>query len=242
MLDTNAGLKSRFTTFLEFNDLSAEACCDIVLKEMAESKPSPFTLADNNVKDELKIGFEALIKLPGWANGRDALEMFNKIIGIRDVREFMIQGKGKVIFLNDVKLAVEKFKVDRPAAPSKPREGFVTWFGQTSTATNRQQAPISSRAQQPNTAADSDNNDQNTATNEAAADHEACEAWSKQQRMQDAETQRQENERFEKEIVNMELQEQRQRRVAWYAEQARLAAEAAAERAREATRRYRTCC
>ena len=86
MLQLNPGLKSRFASIVEFADCSVGDCMGVVQQVLGSSTPAPFVLADAVPAGRLEDGFRELMGRPGWANGRDCVEMCNKLIRQRDLR------------------------------------------------------------------------------------------------------------------------------------------------------------
>ncbi|MCP5493817.1 MAG: AAA family ATPase [Leptospiraceae bacterium] len=120
MLNRNAGLKSRFTKFVDFKDWDSMTCTGFVIKQLKEAKPEAYNLipSDEEVKSALKKGFEGLIIRPGWANVRDAIRMIKDIESQREVRVFNEKSFSKeaVITLDDVQKAIQAFLESRPNA------------------------------------------------------------------------------------------------------------------------------
>ena len=83
MFEKNSGLKSRFTSYVEFEDMSREKCASIVSSVLKAQIPRPieFERPDEAI-ESLVRGF-ANLQYPdrtGWANGRYAHEMAKKIL------------------------------------------------------------------------------------------------------------------------------------------------------------------
>lgn len=82
MLDTNSGLKSRFTHSLEFPDWDAEDCVSF-LKQRAEQQR--FQVAEP-AWDALRRAFEALKSCEGWGNARDCGKVWDAVMTKRAKR------------------------------------------------------------------------------------------------------------------------------------------------------------
>jgi replication-associated recombination protein RarA len=125
MLEQNPGLKSRFTNYIDFEDFSVSKCVQIVRDNLAAQKPVAFEVKQDAVK-LLENGFAELKERPGWANGRDAEEMCNKLLRARDVRVAIRGGGRGSICEEDVELAVKEFLNSRPhAKPEKTPDVFI---------------------------------------------------------------------------------------------------------------------
>ena len=98
MLQSNAGLKSRFTNFFEFPDWEP-GDCKAFFGMLAEKKK--FTLSDG-VLDEVERGCAELMSLDGWGNGRDVTKLWEEAKSNRDSRVFDNEATDKTIKLEDV--------------------------------------------------------------------------------------------------------------------------------------------
>ena len=115
MLEKNPGLKSRFDQYIEFNDWRSIRCSEFVEERLKEQQFS----FDQGSSTLLKEEFEKIIKRPGWANARDAMEMAKKILDHRDSRvaknsNHSFMENDKLITVNDVKNACDDFIASRP--------------------------------------------------------------------------------------------------------------------------------
>ena len=88
MLNTNSGLKSRFTHFFDFPDWEAEDCVKF-FSMLAEKEH--FSLGDG-VMDEIDRGCSVLSKLDGWGNGRDVTKLWKESKGQRAHRGIRASG------------------------------------------------------------------------------------------------------------------------------------------------------
>ena len=83
MLEKNAGLKSRFTSYVKFEDMSPEKCASIVSSVLKGQIPRSieFERSDEAI-ESLTRGFADLHHLDrmDWANGPNAHEMAKKIM------------------------------------------------------------------------------------------------------------------------------------------------------------------
>ena len=133
MLARNPGLRSRFPEHLHFADWCPERCADEVLQRASAADPQPYQLeaVDGDVqgiKRLLHEGFRKLQQRAGWANARDAIQMFKNIEIHREVRvarEGAERATAPFILERDVQAAIEAFLAARPANfdPGIPREG-----------------------------------------------------------------------------------------------------------------------
>lgn len=138
MLERNPGLKSRFKQNINFPDWKPTKCVELVEKMAKGAKPEGYEL-DDDARDVLEHGFEALIRLPGWANARDALRMFSDLECQRELR--CGRGEGTAaeeskarITAADAQQAVAQFLRDRPeATTAHPEDGRATSGGGATT-------------------------------------------------------------------------------------------------------------
>lgn len=72
MLNTNAGLKSRFTHFFQFPDWTPDDCESFFVSLASKEGFEPGA----DVLEVLKEGCSRLIQLKGWANGRDVKKIW----------------------------------------------------------------------------------------------------------------------------------------------------------------------
>ena len=115
MLKSNAGLKSRFTEFLNFPDWDAEDCVSFV-KKLAKSEK--FSLEDG-VLERVQSGCSTLTTLDGWANGRDVKSLWKDVKGHRAERVYDDDTSSleKQILVQDMKVAVTAFLIKRRSLP-----------------------------------------------------------------------------------------------------------------------------
>ena len=99
--------------------------CANCLRQSGSPKAVAFEVKQDAVK-LLENGFAELKERPGWANGRDAEEMCNKLLRARDVRVAIRGGGRGSICEDDVELAVKEFLNSRPhAKPEKTPDLFI---------------------------------------------------------------------------------------------------------------------
>jgi hypothetical protein len=67
-LNSNPGLRSRFTNLIRFPDYTPQECMDIIFMQMITKEG--LLLASDDETQLLKI-FEVLKTTPSWSNGRD---------------------------------------------------------------------------------------------------------------------------------------------------------------------------
>ena len=112
MLQTNPGLKSRFTTFIDFDSWEVEHCTSFFQQEC--SKEGYKLQEGEGVSDVVGEICDELRSRPGWANGRDVrsiLEAFKKNRATR-----MLQDKNSFsgISLSDTAGVLDQFLSQRP--------------------------------------------------------------------------------------------------------------------------------
>ncbi|KXS21803.1 P-loop containing nucleoside triphosphate hydrolase protein [Gonapodya prolifera JEL478] len=118
MLDRNAGLKSRFTHFLDFPDWDGDDCIRF-LRNVLEQES--FVVKDLRVWQAAKSGFDELIAYRGWGNGRDVAKVWKEIKGFRSNRIVDLPPEEEpTIHLADVIGAIKQIVTDRkpPVGPS----------------------------------------------------------------------------------------------------------------------------
>lgn len=113
MMSTNEGLKSRFETWVHFENWNGEKSADFVLEQASNNG-----FAFENVKRAkiiLTNAFKELIERPGWGNGRDATTMYKKVLRQRDLRVAKDHGAPKAIIIEntDIEQAAEEFLASR---------------------------------------------------------------------------------------------------------------------------------
>lgn len=114
MLQSNAGLKSRFTNFFEFPDWHPDDCKSFF---MMLSEKKKFALGDG-VLEEVERGCAELMTLDGWGNGRDVTKLWERVKSNRDGRVYDSKETDKIFCLNDVQDALsEMLKTRRPKIP-----------------------------------------------------------------------------------------------------------------------------
>ncbi|EQC36830.1 hypothetical protein, variant [Saprolegnia diclina VS20] len=122
MLNTNGGLKSRFTRFFDFPDWSPEDCVVFVKTTMDKSN----FVADESVHEALATYFGVLRQLPGWGNGRDVQSVWKAVLGARADRIAGLPAQlPKIILEADVDIACDEI-VRARSAPVTPLAAKVT--------------------------------------------------------------------------------------------------------------------
>ncbi|KAJ3408103.1 hypothetical protein HDV05_005146 [Chytridiales sp. JEL 0842] len=110
MLNRNAGLKSRFTNFFDFEDWFPKDSTEYFLK-LAEK--DNFAV-DSGIQPILLSGFGVLKGLKGWANGRDVIRLFKDSVSQRAKR---LGGKpeagAKTLVVSDVQFAMQEMMAPR---------------------------------------------------------------------------------------------------------------------------------
>lgn len=103
MLDRNAGLKSRFTRFIDFEDWEPQ---DAVVFLCDKADKANFEVAPDAVQS-LQDTFSNLKELDGFGNGRDAMRMWKEILQCRAQRVVSVQEMEPTITAADVDMAGE---------------------------------------------------------------------------------------------------------------------------------------
>ncbi|RLN36908.1 hypothetical protein BBO99_00005556 [Phytophthora kernoviae] len=103
MLNRNAGLKSRFTRFVDFPDWEAE---DGVAFLHTKATKEDIKL-ETEVEQVLHLAFIELKRLDGFGNGRDAVRMWKELLQCRAERIFDVSEEVRTITLKDAEMAVE---------------------------------------------------------------------------------------------------------------------------------------
>ncbi|POM59888.1 hypothetical protein PHPALM_31319, partial [Phytophthora palmivora] len=103
MLNRNAGLKSRFTRFIDFPDWEAE---DGLAFLQAKAKKEDIMLS-RRTETVLQQIFVELKKLEGFGNGRDAVRVWKEVLQCRAQRVFDAPEEVRTIAVKDVVMAGE---------------------------------------------------------------------------------------------------------------------------------------
>jgi SpoVK/Ycf46/Vps4 family AAA+-type ATPase len=121
MLNSNSGLKSRFTQFFEFPDWEAKDC--VAFFEMRASKEQ-FAIGEG-VLEKVKQGCSVVGKLDGWGNGRDVTRLWEEAKSHRAERvyDYVSPEIEKTIMLEDLKEAVDSMIQARIPGSTIPEEG-----------------------------------------------------------------------------------------------------------------------
>lgn len=104
MLQSNAGLKSRFKHFFDFPDWDPADSVEF-MKRCASVEG--FSICDSSLPN-MQATFEQLTKLDGWANGRDVRQVWDDCKEQRAQRVFDSIDCDKVILPQDVESALEE--------------------------------------------------------------------------------------------------------------------------------------
>ncbi|KAJ1555714.1 hypothetical protein HK405_014184 [Cladochytrium tenue] len=111
MLDRNAGLKSRFTRYIDFEDWECSDCLEFTQKLAAKKGFA----VDEAAWSALEAGFEELIRLPNFGNGRDVMTVWDALLETRAARVVAQPEIDKSIIAEDVKPTLsEVLKSKRP--------------------------------------------------------------------------------------------------------------------------------
>ena len=106
MLNRNAGLKSRFNHFMEFEDWEAKDCVEFFGRKAEEDQ---FCELSDNVLKYLKKFFTHLRSLDGFGNGRDVMKFYQKVEEARANRVVDNLETKKTFTIEDVKEASDQF-------------------------------------------------------------------------------------------------------------------------------------
>ena len=102
---TNPGLKSRFSEFFEFPDWQSDDCVSFFEHCLEKENFAPL---EDQALDIVRRGFDQLVPLPGFANGRDVKAVWEKAKAYRAKRVFAYPEEHKTIKFNEVKSSVEE--------------------------------------------------------------------------------------------------------------------------------------
>jgi len=122
MLDTNPGLKSRFTHFFEFPDWTAADCVSLFVKRASAQN---YALAPAAAA-ALAEGLEQLLSLDGWGNARDVDKLWKASLQHRADRVCAAPETEKTLAEADVQPAVGAMLAARrgtPAGRRIPKQG-----------------------------------------------------------------------------------------------------------------------
>jgi len=134
MFRTNSGLKSRFTHFFEFPDWTVDDC--VAFFAICANKEK-FLPLDNNLTGILRGGFEILLSLEGWANGRDVKRLWDESKSQRAYRVFDEPESEKALIDSDVQQAVASMiksrapKTRKSNTSTRRRHNFPATFPPT---------------------------------------------------------------------------------------------------------------
>eukprot|EP00972_Heterocapsa_arctica_P097491 14383877-Heterocapsa_arctica.AAC.1 len=103
MLDTNPGLKSRFTHFLEFPDWEEDDCLQVFSKRASAQNYA----LDPAATELLREGFAALADLHGWGNARDVDKLWKATLQSRADRVASAPETEKSLLESDARPAVD---------------------------------------------------------------------------------------------------------------------------------------
>uniref|UniRef100_A0A7S4Q8G3 AAA+ ATPase domain-containing protein n=1 Tax=Alexandrium monilatum TaxID=311494 RepID=A0A7S4Q8G3_9DINO len=121
MLDTNIGLKSRFTHYFEFPNWAPSDCLQLFSKRAAAQN---FAL-EPAAEETLKAGFGELVALDGWGNARDVDKLWKDSLRYRADRVAPAPETEKTLLDSDVRPAVDSLvKARRNSAGAAPKRQF----------------------------------------------------------------------------------------------------------------------
>ena len=119
MLETNPGLKRRFSSFVDFADWDSGRCAALTVQLLEERNGYTFKSKADAGK-MLECTFDTLRNRPGWGNAGDAVEMSKKVMTER-LNRLAAGGGGeeKAVLQQDIRGASSVFIRSRPpASPS----------------------------------------------------------------------------------------------------------------------------
>lgn len=115
MLQSNCGLRSRFTEEIEFPDWTARECAthfiSLADRDGLSVEPEAVNVLENS--------FESLKQKPGWANARDSnTTYYYKVLPLRSQRAYATEEETPSITCQDVKEGMEAFLKERNISSS----------------------------------------------------------------------------------------------------------------------------
>jgi len=118
MLQRNVGLASRFQQTLRFPNWSAEEATGFVMQQLTTDGYG----VGEGVHAELLRGFAELCTRPGWANARDATNLWrDRVLRERSLRVYDVADPVPFVVLEDVQLAMKHMLECRPKGESRQR-------------------------------------------------------------------------------------------------------------------------
>ncbi|ORY39360.1 hypothetical protein BCR33DRAFT_788369 [Rhizoclosmatium globosum] len=119
MLNANAGLKSRFTNYFEFEDWKPEDC----YKYFSDRASEKNFVIQADVQEPFLEGMKTLIGLDGWGNGRDVTKLWEAVLIKRSSRVVANpEPIEKTITLSDVQTALDTMISPRKISSSRTKK------------------------------------------------------------------------------------------------------------------------
>lgn len=134
MLKVNAGLRSRFSEFIHFDDFSAERTSDLILKRLSVQKSRV------QKSEELFRLAERIIRLPGFANGRD-IDTLVKKAKISMIRRHFTATTAAVVTMEDLRVAFDELALSKDFGTKMDPTTQATSAAPLATATQTRTAP-----------------------------------------------------------------------------------------------------
>ncbi|KAJ3286671.1 hypothetical protein HK104_008917 [Borealophlyctis nickersoniae] len=125
MLDRNAGLKSRFSRFIEFEDWATEDAMSFIESQMCKENYVP----QEDVLSVLRRGFDELRGLPGWGNGRDVTKLWKETLIARAGRVINVPETEKTVATEDVQTALTALLNARRTPGGERLSKVSSWAG-----------------------------------------------------------------------------------------------------------------
>ena len=129
MLEKNAGLKSRFTSYVKFEDMSPEKCASIVSSVLKGQIPRSIEFERSDEAIESLVWGFADLQHPdrtGWANGRNAHEMAKKILRQRALRAGRNIEPIQLVTADDIGRVISEFLDNRPIVEKSEAEQEIS--------------------------------------------------------------------------------------------------------------------
>ncbi|KAJ3082702.1 hypothetical protein HDU99_001817, partial [Rhizoclosmatium hyalinum] len=119
MLNANAGLKSRFTNYFEFEDWKPEDC----YKYFSDRASEKNYVIQADVQEPFLEGMKTLTGLDGWGNGRDVTKLWEAVLIKRSSRVVANpEPIEKTITLSDVQTALDTMISPRKISSSRTKK------------------------------------------------------------------------------------------------------------------------
>lgn len=140
MLDRNAGLKSRFNRFVDFQDWETNDCFEFTLET---SKREGYALSFDALAS-VRRTFDTLRRLPMFGNGRDVMQMWSEMLDCRAQRVKRNPEMLKTITAEDAEAAGQILLAGRTPATGKVMRQSSPSSGPVVTDESQRNAPSTS--------------------------------------------------------------------------------------------------